>query len=85
MDNPFICYRSIILLDHLKIQIIKINLLDKIILLKPRSCVTDKFSLVFIKPHRFLQIKFIAGLFQTVIYLGSPGQVHVVILYNGIS
>ena len=62
---------SVIFFNYLKVQIIKFNLFNKIILIETGSRMTDKFFFILLQPHGFLQIEFIAGLFQTVIYLGG--------------
>lgn len=64
-----------VLLDHINLQIIKIDFLHKGIPVKSCPCVAPKIPDCGIEPHRYGKIKLHTGLFQCPEHFVGPGVV----------
>ena len=81
MDFPRLPF--LIFFNHMKFQIVKINLLDEIVLIKPRFIMPFKFFDGGIQPDWFAKIEDIAHFFQSTEYFVGSG-VDRGVLYDGI-
>lgn len=60
------------------LQIVKFDLLDKIVLIKSGLCVTFEFLDRRVQPERLSKVKFVAHLFECPEYFVCPGVFRVI-------